>query len=143
MQILEQNSKKVLDLNSHVNQLANALALELRAFAKENGWWRDVVYLYSLRTFPDYFERNYAFYNARATRRPLVAGFIVTWEKNREHSTLSFATKQYECRDIRVSVLTPRKLIDVIANAVSFATSKTPVVTVLLNGFQFSVVKRI
>ena len=43
MQILEQN-KKVLDLNSHVNQLANALTLELRSFAKENGWWRDVVY---------------------------------------------------------------------------------------------------
>jgi hypothetical protein len=142
MQILEQN-KKVLDLNSHVNQLANALALELHAFAKENGWWRDVVYLYSLRTFPDYFERNYAFYNARATRRPLVAGFIVTWEKNREHSTLSFATKQYKDYDIKVSVLTPRKLINVIANAVSFASAKTPVVTVLLNGQIFSKVERL
>jgi len=142
MQILEQN-KKVLDLNSHVNQLANALALELRSYAKENGWWRDIVYLYSLHTFPDYFERNYAFYNARATRRPLVAGFVVTWEKNREHSTLSFTTKQYECRDIRVSVLTPKKLIDVIANIASFATSKTPVVAVLLNGRLFSRVERL
>jgi hypothetical protein len=142
MQILEQN-KKVLDLNSHVNQLANALALELRSYAKENGWWRDVVYLYSHKTFFDYFERNYAFYNARATRRPLVAGFIVTWEKNREHSTLSFATKQFECYDIRVSVLTPRKLIDVIANVLSFATSKTPVVAVLLDGKPFSRVERL
>jgi len=140
MQILE---PKPLSLNSHVNQLANALALELHAFAKENGWWRDVVYLYSLRTFPDYFERNYAFYNARAARRPLVAGFIVTWEKNKEHSTLSFTTKQYECRDIKVSVLTPRKLIDVVANALSFATAKTPVVAVLLNGRLFSRVERL
>jgi hypothetical protein len=142
MQILEQN-KKVLDLNSHVNQLANALALELRSYAKENGWGRDVVYLYSLRTFPDYFERNYAFYNARATRRPLVAGFIVTWEKNREHSTLSFSTKQFECYDIKVSVLTPRKLIDVIANVLSFASAKTPVVAVLLNGQIFSRIERL
>ena len=126
-----------------INQLTNSLSLALYGYTKYNGLEGRRIYLYSHETSPQSFFRKYAFHNAHY-ERPKIAGFEVKWRRSDAVlSTLEFQTTYFSLEDIKVPRINPKKLVEVIANILTFVSSQSPVVVIYVNGNAFSKVEKI